>query len=176
MARRRAAKGTAMSDDLTLLTARTARLNATSILVIAGLAVAWSAVDGEPGFAAFGAAVCAAALVELAGARRLASDPAGARPFLVGGELAVLALIVGYCLWRLVGFDFDAELAAMPADAREALLGVSGDDVDALRGMMTMVNRATYSVLLVVTLAYQGGMALYYRRRVAAILAGRAGA
>jgi len=154
--------------DLATRTARTARSNALSILVIAGLATLWSAFQGDLPFVGFGAALCVAAAAELAGSKRLVADPAGAAPLLIGGELAVLVLIAGYSLWRLVGFDYDAELAALPADARELLVGMAGDE-ELLRQALTLTNRLVYGCLLLVTLLYQGGMARFYRRRTAAL-------
>lgn len=160
-----------MDEALQSKTAATARRNALSILVVAGLATLWLAARADA-LALFGAALSGAAVLELRGAKRLLADPVAARPMLVGAEAAVLVLMFGYCAWRLAGFDFDAELAALPEDSRQMLLDATGDDTEALREMMVLTNRITYGVLAVVTCFYQGGMVLLYRRRIAQIVGG----
>ena len=160
-----------MDATLQSKTAATARNNALSILVVAGLATLWLAAQGHA-LAVFGAVLCSAAVLELRGAKLLLADPLAARPMLVGAELAVLVLMLGYCAWRLASFDFDAELAALPETSRQLLLDATGDDEAVLREMMVLANRITYGVLAVVTLFYQGGMALFYRRRIARIVGG----
>jgi len=156
--------------------ARTARWNGGSIVVVAGLAALFAALDADVGTALFGAAIAAAGAIEHRSGAALARgadrtwEPAYGRQVrgrLIGAELVVLVMIVGYSVWRLATVDVAGEIAALPDELREALVGLVGGDEALLAETFRLALDVTYTTLILVTLAYQGGMAWWYARRLA---------
>jgi hypothetical protein len=149
--------------------ARIARWNGGSILVVAGLGALLSLAGGDLVAGGCGLAIATAGALEHRGGRRLADagwDPAALRPTLVRCELAVLALIVAYSAWRLGTADLAAEIAALPKEERMALEAMVGEDRALLEGLFALGLKLTYGTLILVTLAYQGGMAWWYDRKL----------
>lgn len=104
---------------------------------------------------------------EFRGRRRLLEFDSEAAAILGWNQIALLAIISGYCLWQTLsalagGGPFAAEIAANP-ELRE-LLG-SGEDFDQLFRLLVVV---FYGVVLALSLVFQGANAWYYfsRRRV----------
>ena len=88
-----------------------------------------------------------------------------ARGRLVGAELTVLVVIIGYSMWRLLSVDVAAELAELPVELRDALIGALGGSEQALVEMFTLALKLTYTTLIVLSLVYQGGLAWWYARK-----------
>lgn len=154
-----------MDDALRQRVARIARWNGGSIMVVAGLGAAFSLAGGAPGAGAFAAVVAGAGWRELAAGRALAApaaDAAALRPVLVRCELVVLAAIVAYSLWRLATADVAAEIAQLPAAEREMLAALTAGDMALLEQLFRFALKITYGTLVLVTLAYQGGLAWWY--------------
>ena len=81
-------------------------------------------------------------------------------------QLGLLAMIVVYCLWSLFGSAGEAD--AVRAELKsysdlDAALGAAGG----FEGMFKTVSYAFYGGVIVVSVLFQGGNALYYftRRR-----------
>jgi len=105
---------------------------------------------------AVGAALIFVGLSSRTLSRRLRDGDAAAARTLARNELVLLVAIVAYCVLMLtvispVSPEFDREL-------RNAGLPI---DTEGLRSL----GQLTYSIFLVVTLLYQGGLARYYRKR-----------
>ena len=141
--------------------------NGGSIALTAGLAALISLSSGDLVPGAFGAAIAAAGAIEWRAGRklRLGGDPVLARGRLVGAELTVLVLIIGYSMWRLFSVDVAAELAELPVELRDALIGALGGSERALVQMFTLALKLTYTTLIVLSLVYQGGLAWWYARK-----------
>jgi hypothetical protein len=154
---------------------RIAKFEGSSVLVICGALALASAVMGDFAGALIGVLIAGAGAFELHGAGLLkAGEPRGVN-WLVGSQLYLLATILGYVGWRLASYD--------PALVRQLLepvlrtpemrakLSESGlTEVAMLEGVRQLYH-AFFGAVAVGTLLYQGGMALYYHRRRAAVAA-----
>jgi hypothetical protein len=103
---------------------------------------------------------------EFRGRKRLLNfDPSGAT-LLGWNQLGLLAMIIIYCLWMLSGSSAEAANALssqMKSASERELLSMVGD----LEGLYKTVTLALYGGVIVLSLLFQGGNALYYftRRR-----------
>jgi len=147
---------------------RTSRLNGWSVAVCAGLCALVSLAFGELAGASIGILVSAGGALEIYGNRRLRRrDPGGVR-WLVRSQLVVLAAIGAYASARLFSFDPEYVREIITPSMRASLdeMGLTADEI------IPLVSRAfhlLYGGLLLVTLLYQGGVALYYRRQARAV-------
>ncbi len=81
-------------------------------------------------------------------------DPAACRTLALN-QLAFFALIAVYCLWQMITFSIND----LPADYRQPITDVYG------RGSLPMLVNGFYLLVIVLSLAYCGGLALYYYTR-----------
>jgi membrane-bound ClpP family serine protease len=153
---------------------RTARFNGTSVLFISGgcalLAAALHNVTG----AVTGVVIAAAGAMELYGAGLLRNFEKNGMRWLVGSQLFLLTCILFYANYRLNHFSIaDTKAFFKSVEPPEALAevrrslknaGVSADD--ALREF----NGFASFLISVGSVIYQGGMAIYYRTRQAAVI------
>jgi hypothetical protein len=149
--------------------ARTALGSAITTLVIGAVAVPFSLV--WPSFSGIfiTVGVCAVGVVEFLGYQKLVkADPSAAR-FLAMNQLAFLGLITIYCLIQMLTFstaevkaaamspEFRAQLNAMPEMTRE---------VDSMIEQWgPMVTYGFYSLVIILSVLFQGGLAYYYYTR-----------
>ena len=162
-----AAPGGARADERELLAlaaqlhrplaraARLARSNGMGYAVF-GVLTALLSLDDVTGLA-LGLVLLGVGLWERHHARRLLAGETDAPDRLALGEFALMIAICLYAALKLTvlrtsGAELEAQLGAGASD-----LGIAGL-TDALTSM-------TYSIVIAVTLLYQGGMALYFRRR-----------
>jgi hypothetical protein len=103
---------------------------------------------------------------EFRGRKRLLNfDPSGAT-LLGWNQLGLLAMIIVYCLWMLSGSSAEAASvlsSQMKSNTERELLSMAGD----LEGLYKTATLAMYGGVIVLSLLFQGGNALYYftRRR-----------
>jgi hypothetical protein len=121
------------------------------------------------GLAATG--LCIIGVVEYKGYRRMRqADPTAAR-MLGMNQLALLALIVLYCLTQMVTFSSEqAKAAAISPEVRSQLAALPSMAKAIDSGIDRLVPLATYGLyglIILLSAAFQGGMAAYYftRRR-----------
>ena len=99
--------------------------------------------------------------------------------WLVRSQLVVLATIWAYAARQLLSFD-EGYLQEQAIPAIRDLLAALGIDLDetlkqvdlSIKDLVPLVRRAFYLLyggVMAVTLLYQGGLALYYRRRTAVV-------
>jgi hypothetical protein len=113
--------------------------------------------------------LCVIGVVEFLGYRKLVqADPSAAR-FLATNQLAFLGLIVVYCLIQMLSFSPEemkaaalspetrAQLAAMPEMAR----AIDSD----IEQWGPLVTYGFYSLVIVLSVFFQGGLAYYYFTR-----------
>lgn len=137
-----------------------ARANATGYVIFGGLSMFVAAPGLDVLGLAIGALLTGIGVAQLRAAKRLQRAEATAPRALARNELVLMGGIVVYCLLQLTVFRTSgAEL--------EKQVGAVGDlglelDFDELADA---VNTTMYCTFLLVTLAYQGGMALYFQRR-----------
>jgi hypothetical protein len=92
------------------------------------------------------------------------AEPAGAA-YLGRNQLLFLGIITAYCLWQCISFSPDEIRAALTqggAGMAYADLGISVDD---LVTMLPLFIYAFYALIVVLSVFFQGGLALYYFTR-----------
>lgn len=137
---------------------RTANINGTSVVIIAGLGTLLSIGDWLG--MAVGAAVFYGGWTELKGRKQvLAGDAAGVR-LLVRSQWIVLAAIEAYCLVKL-GFD---KSHGVSPELRTAMTDL-GIDMAELEPSLRLAFYGTYLAVAALTIVYQGGMVRYYGNR-----------
>lgn len=144
------------------------RLNGWSVAIFAGLCTLVALAMGDPVGIAVSLLVTLGGAIEVRGYRMLKRRNIDGLRWLIRSQLVVLGVIWAYAVTRLVSFDEGTVRAAFTSDMRASLsdLGLSLEDI------LPLVRRAFYLLyggVLAVTLLYQGGLALYYRRRGPAI-------
>jgi len=148
---------------------RTALGSAITTLVIGvsavPLALIWPSFSG----ALITAGLCVIGVVEFMGYRKLRqADPAAAR-WLGTNQLAFLGLIAFYCLLQMLTFSSaDAKAAALSPEFR-AQLNAAPDmtrEIDnIIEQWAPLVTYGFYSLVLVLSVLFQGGLAWYYFTR-----------
>lgn len=146
---------------------RTARLDGGGILAVAGFFALASASIHDVNGAAVGLLVAAGGTMEFHGAGLLTVGVRTGARWLVSSQVFLLAVILAYVAWRLHGMDISPMRPLLTEEQRSVIAG-AGFGVDEF---LRLIYRTTYGVFGVASLAYQGGLALYYWRRRAAIKA-----
>jgi hypothetical protein len=151
--------------------ARTARFSAFTILVIgvAGIPVALFSPSSLSVLAAVG--ICTVGIVEYAGARRMQRGEVSASRLLGTNQLAFLGLIAAYCVTQMVSFSAAGTgTSLLPADMQSQLSQLQGLDQNLdheMRAWAPLAACGFYSLVLILSVVFQGGLAIYYftRRR-----------
>lgn len=164
---------TTTPDQIVNRILRLSGINGWCVTVAAGLGALVSFVLMDVIAAITGAIVAAGGITELRGRKALLRGDATGMRKLFLAQLIVLAMVWTYAVTQLLTFDAAALIAGLPADVH-TMIADAAIDPDTLRQMLTIANLAVYGALIVATLIYQGGLAIYYRHRaplVAAVLA-----
>ncbi|HTZ19408.1 MAG TPA: hypothetical protein VMC06_00890 [Opitutaceae bacterium] len=154
---------------------RVARFDGGSVLVLCGALAVASAWYGDFTGALVGVLIAGAGAFELHGAGLVkAGEPRGLN-WLIASQLYLLAAILSYVGWRLLSYDpvavrhlLEPMLRASDLQAQLAEAGATEAD---LLAMVRTLYFACFGLVALATLFYQGGMALYYHRRRAAVAA-----
>jgi uncharacterized membrane protein HdeD (DUF308 family) len=141
-----------------------------SVIVIAGLGILLTLLLGDLSGLLVGGLVLVAGIIELRGRRRLQRRDADGMKLLVRAQLLLLAVILIYCASRLGSYDQESMLANLTPDM-QAVLKESGVEVADILPLVQMVFMATYSLVALLTLLFQGGLVLYYRSRTPIVTA-----
>jgi hypothetical protein len=152
---------------------RTAKLNGTSVLALAGLFAVLSAMGGDRLGALIGVVIAGAGAFELHGAGLLRQGVVKGVSWLVASQVYLLLAILVYAAWRLFNYDPElmrrvSEQALKTPEIQAKLLETGTSEEDMLR-LVRLFYHLTYMILAVATFFYQGAMVLYYRRRRPAI-------
>jgi len=167
-------------EDILRRVLRVARLDGMSVLVIAGGVALGSLVLQDFFGAAAGFVIASAGAVELRGRKLLLAGQSRGLDWLIGSQLWLVTVILLYAAWRLQAYDpalmKHYALPVLRSELVEPLLAANGlREGDALRLVRTLYI-ILYLALGVLSFCFQGGLALYYRKRrdaVTAALAGR---
>ena len=147
---------------------RIARLNGWSVVIVAGLGALLALALGDWLSVGIGLLIAGAGAMEIHGGRRLQRrDPDGMK-WLVRSQMTLLALILAYCASRLGSFDDQTVFGNLTPDM-EAMLKEAGINRAEIMPMVRTMFYALYGSFAVVTIFYQGGMALYYRGKIALV-------
>lgn len=156
---------------------RFARADAIGVFVCAGAALLLGAAAGAWAFGAFAALALVAGAMEWHGQDQLRAGRPEGLQWLVGAQLCLFTVIVGYAAWRWQTFDPAAYWTAIPEPARARLgeqMQAAGLDPAADRDLLLrMMNTLVCLLLVGLASLYQGGVALWYqlqRRAVAEAL------
>lgn len=140
------------------------RMNGWSVVILAGLGGLLALVLGDWLSIGLAGLVGWFGWLEVKGSRMLKQcDPAGMK-WLVRSQMLLLALILAYCASRLGSYDAEGALANLTPDMEAALkeAGLNRADIAPLVHQMFL---ALYISVAVASILYQGGLALYYRRK-----------
>jgi membrane protein insertase Oxa1/YidC/SpoIIIJ len=137
-------------------TARTALYSAATILPMAVLSLPLLVWFHDPWSLLIVATLWVVGIVEYRGHKRLQQDDPAACRMLGFNQLALLAVLVTYFLTRMI---------LPPSEDMKRYLASSGAGSAEIAHMLAALNYIMYTVLIVVVVAFQGGLALYYFSR-----------
>ena len=147
---------------------RLARFDGMSVLIVAGGFALLSGASGDVSGAVVGLLIAGAGAIELHGVTLLRAGENGMK-WLVSSQLYLMATILGYVGYRLANPNVAWMLPYVTGEAAEPIIQAAqqqGMTVEqALIGAMSLF----YLMVAALTVVYQGGMAVYYLRRRAAV-------
>ena len=160
---------------------RIARADSLSVMILAGLSLLLALAMLEPMGLAVSALALAAGVMEWRGCRALKRrDAETGMKLLVRAQIFLLAVILVYCVRCIASFDagfLKDEVVPRLNEWLPALLDMSFDEflqesgltADDLVAMARKAFLLLYATVAVLSLLVQGGLALYYRRRIALV-------
>ena len=158
---------------------RVAHFDGASVLGLCGVLAIVSAWYGDLTGAVIGVLIAGAGAFELHGAGLLKAGKPRGLNWLVASQLYLLAAILSYVGWRLTSYNPAAVRRilepALHLPVIQAMLDMAGATEADLLVMVRPLYFAGFRLVAVGTLLYQGGMALYYHRRRAAVAAALVG-
>lgn len=143
---------------------RLARRDGTLVLAIAGFFALLSAAAGDHIGVTVGLLVAGAGAIELHGSHLLRLGETRAMRWLIGSQFFLMAAVIAYCAVRLATYDPRFINQALTPELRQSF-AQAGYTGGALNELVERVYHLTYGAVALVTLLYQGGMALHYARR-----------
>jgi hypothetical protein len=149
---------------------RLAKLDGTGVLALSGAFALASAAMGDRLSAVIGLLIAGAGAFELHGAGLLREREARGLRWLVASQIYLMIAVLAYVVLRLFSYDPAFINYALTADTRSNLLEIGYTEGD-IAGLVRQIYCLIYAVIGFVTVLYQGGMALYYWRRKAAVAA-----
>jgi hypothetical protein len=140
---------------------RLAKLDGMSVLLIAGVFALLAATAGDFPGAIVGLLAAGAGAVELHGVSLIEERESRGIDWLIGSQLFLLLSILAYCAVRMAHLELPPvpEMFVPVIEASAQQLGMTREEY------MTFVQRLGLQVVAIVSIFYQGGMALYYYRR-----------
>ncbi len=153
-----------------LKAAGVAKFSACTMLIMAGLGVMSLAMDHSIESVVIVVAITVMGLIELSGAKRIAAAVPSAARDLGFNQLALLALIVIYCVVQMVTFSARGSSFLVSPEFRQTMtqlpsLEAMGEKLDSLAPLLVC---GFYGLVILLSVLFQGGLALYYfsRRKV----------
>lgn len=157
-----------LPEDVLARVLRLARTDGRMLLIISGAFAVVSAMGQQGLGAVAGCLAAGAGALELHGASLLRQGDARGMGWLVRSQLALMVVIIGYVIARMMTFDPELMRSLITPEMRDQLATV-GVPEDQIIPRVKHVYQFMYTVVAVVTVAYQGGMAIYYLRRKAVV-------
>jgi len=151
--------------------ARTALSSAITTLVIGACALPFTVIWPSLASVFITAGIGAVGVFEFLGYRKMRQADPAAPGYLATNQLAFLGLIVTYCAIQMLSFSTeDAKAAALSPEVRSQLRAMPdmAREIDAnIEQWAPLIMYGFYSLVIVLSIFFQGGMALYYwtRRR-----------
>jgi len=147
---------------------KVARLDGLSIFVVSGGFALITMVLGDVVGTSVGLLVAAAGWSEWHGAKLLQRRHARGINWLVRSQLYLLVIILLYVMRQMTNYDPEY-VRSMVTPYMKQMFDSVGLDIQQVLPMVRTAFYAIYGTVALVTLFYQGGLALYYRRRIAAV-------
>jgi len=149
---------------------RLAKLDGAVVLGLAGAFTLASAAAGNRLEMLIGLLIAGAGAFELHGAGLLQGGEMRGLKWLVSSQLYLLVTVLLYVGLRLVSFDPSLINLIMTDTLRQRYLdaGLTSEQIDQV---VQWSYYLTYTIVGVLTVVYQGGMAIYYYRRRSAVAA-----
>jgi len=151
-----------------------ARLDGLSVLIVSGLCALVAIALGDLISSIVGLLVAAAGWSEWHGAKLLRRGDAGGLTWLVRSQLSLLSIILLYAVTRMASYDPEYVRSLITPDMNQ-MFQSAGLSVQEVMPMVRTTFYAGYGTLALVTLVYQGGLALYYRLRAETVRAALGG-
>lgn len=154
---------------------RAARLDGISLLVGSGLLAGASLLFGDLTGALISLLICMSGAVELRGRALLQAGQARGIRWLIASQAWLLACVLVYVLWQLNAYNPALARELIQPVLRSALIqpllaGAGLTEADMLREVRSIYLTA-YMIAGALSFVFQGGLALYYRNRRAAVTA-----
>jgi hypothetical protein len=147
---------------------KVARINGMVVVFpVACLCTLGAAVLGDWKSTIFGLLIAASGWSEWHGAKLLKRGEARGIDWLVRSQLYLLGLILLYSLWQMARYN-PAVVRSLITPSVARMYEDAGVDI---QDVVRIAYYALYGTLALSTLFYQGGLALFYRRRAAAVRA-----
>ena len=157
-----------LSDEALMRVYRLARRDGMSVLIIASIFSLFAAMMGDMGGAMIGLTVAGAGALELQGCHLLREgEPRGVR-WLITSQLALMSVILIYCLLRLLNFQPELVEQAITPQMREVFTE-AGYTTEMIKKLIEKIYYLTYSLVGIITIIYQSMMARHYYLRREAI-------
>jgi hypothetical protein len=149
---------------------RLARLDGMSILVVAGGFALISASAKDITGALVGLLVAGGGALELHGVGLLRARRVDGMRWLVSAQLFLMAVILTYVSYRLAHPDVDFFLKiANDGPTAQVLQEAAEENGKTVKQVLMDLYNEGYTAVAVLTIIYQGGMAVYYLKRRAAV-------
>ena len=157
-----------LPDEVLMRVYRLARRDGTSVLIIASVFSLFAAIAGDIAGAMIGLSVAGAGALELQGCHLLREgEPRGVR-WLITSQLALMTVILMYCILRLMNFQPELIEQAISPQMRD-IFTEAGYTTEMIKSLVQKIYYLTYSLVGIITIIYQGMMARYYHQRTEAI-------
>ncbi len=138
-----------------------------SVLIIASFFALFAAMMSDLPGALIGLFVAGTGALELQGCHLLREGETRAVRWLITSQLALMTVILVYCILRLLNFEPALVEQAISPQMRE-IFTEAGYTTEMVTELIRKIYYLTYSLVGIITIIYQGSMArYYYRRRVA---------
>lgn len=151
-------------DDVLRRVLRLSGINGKSVAIFAGLCALASLAFGDLLGAIVGCFVSFGGITEVRGRNKLRRGDADGMRLLVRAQWLVLGVIWAYAATRIGSFDAMLALENQTPEMQQ-ILTEAGVETAQLITLVKIVFYVFYSVVMLVSLIYQGGLALYYKHR-----------
>jgi hypothetical protein len=147
-----------------------ARFDGLCVLVLSGGFALISAAQRDIPGALIGLLVAGAGAIELHGVSLLRHGAASGMRWLVMSQFYLMATILAYVGWRLARPDVSWILPFVTGDAGEPIKELAAQQGMTVEQMLVTSMKTFYYLAGLLTIVFQGCMALYYIRRTKAVV------
>ena len=148
---------------------RLSKMNGTSVASIAGLFTVGALIWWDPIGLIVGLGVTSAGLMELLGRHYLKSRHPDARRWLPLSQLWLLVCVLAYAAFRLLDFNWQEPLRSLSGEEAMQLMILTGFHGESLGQVIALMYGLVYVLVAALTLIFQGGLCIYYWRRLGEI-------